>query len=128
MTHQILGGGGPEVDMISGHPRDVAPSKQEEEAKTRYHGAVQEAVELTAELQSSPVVRVLAAKYRERLLALAREDPECRVLEGILLGLRYNLELAPIQAEQRLRRVLGPYLQQFMKQESQGDESQAAPE
>ena len=128
MSHQILGGGGPEVDMVSGHPRDIVPNKQEDEAKARYQGAVQEAVELTAELQTSPVLKVLTAKYRERLVALARQDPECQALEGIILSLRYKLELAPLQAEQQLRRLLGRHLPQFMENESQEEESQAAPE
>ncbi|MBI4960772.1 MAG: hypothetical protein HY915_14945 [Desulfovibrio sp.] len=119
MTHAILGGGGPEVDLISGNPRDLEPSRPEEEAKARYHGAMQTAAELTAELQANPVIQVLAAKYRDRLIVLAKEDPQCQALEGILLGLRYKLDLAPTQAQQRLYRVLGPRLLQFLKEEEQ---------
>lgn len=123
MNHQILEGGGPEVDMVSGQPQDTVPRKQEEEARARYQGVMQEAVELTAELQASPVIQVLATKYRDRLTVLAQQDPECQALEGILLSLRYKLELAPVQAQQRLRQVLGS-LGQFIQDE---EEPQTAP-
>ncbi|MBI4961033.1 MAG: hypothetical protein HY915_16305 [Desulfovibrio sp.] len=103
----------------------MAPNKQEEEAKARYQGTMQEAVELTAKLQADPVIQVLATKYRDRLVALARQDPECRALDGILSSLRYKLDLAPAQAYQQLLRVLGPHLQQFMEDK---EEPQAAPE
>jgi hypothetical protein len=85
---------------------------------------MQEVAELTSELQANPVIKVLATKYQERLVALAKADPECQALEGIFLSLRYKLELAPAQAQQQLYRVLGPRLLQFLKEK----ESQAAPD
>ena len=116
MGQEILEYGGSDVDMVTGQPLARTPSKQEIKAKKHFENTIQGALGLAAELQGgNPVIRLLLQKYRDRLVFLASEDPECKALEGILLTLRHTLEVAPVLAEAHLRRVAGPQLSPFFE-------------
>jgi len=116
MTQEILEYGGSDVDMVTGQPLERTPSKQEIKAKKHFENTIKGALELAAELQGgNPVIRLLLQKFRDRLVFLVSQDPECKALEGILQTLRHTLEVAPVLAEEHLRRMAGPQLSPFFE-------------
>jgi hypothetical protein len=123
MTHQILGGGGADTEIATGLPKITAVEARQQKTVNKYRTAMSQALGLAQELQvGSPVVRVLAEKYRRRLTHLASQDAECRALLEIIGALRHTLEVAPQVAEDEVRRVMGPQLVHFL------EESEAAPD
>ncbi|MDI6752764.1 MAG: hypothetical protein QME78_00030 [Thermodesulfobacteriota bacterium] len=127
MSHQIMGGGGIDVDMVTGRPQPKTPETRAAAAKNYYRETVQETLALSAELRGSPVLKVLLDQYQARLVFLASQDPECRALEGIVRTIRHRLEVAPLEAEKLVRRVMGPQLAQFIE-ETEEEAVEAAPE
>jgi len=123
MAHQPMGGGGIDVDMITGRPRISDPAAQLSKVASRYHDAIEEAGALAAELQTSPVLKILLDRYQNRLMCLADQDPECQALTSIISIMRHKLEVAPLEAEKLVRRVMGPQISSLIAQE----EVQAAP-
>lgn len=123
MAHQVLGGGGADVDMVSGQPKGSVPHPREQKAVARYREAVHKALDLSQELRAgSPVVRLLAERLRSRMLELVRQDEKCQATLEVISALRHELEVAPVLAEEEMRRIMGPQLSQFL------EESEAAPE
>jgi hypothetical protein len=118
MSHQVLGGGGIDVDMVSGRPKD--PQVKNAEAQARYHDAVTKSLELLAELQNgSPGFRIAVQQAYDRLAALAKEDPIFQTNLNIILAYRHEVEIAPRLALELLRRFAGPQLSQFVGVEEQ---------
>lgn len=122
MTLRIMEGSGVGTDMISGRPGvDFAQIKKQEAIKKATQ-VIQEASDLKDELHGgSPIVQVLMERYRDRLITLASQDPECKSLEGIIGSIRYKIEVAPALAENHIRQVLGPELISFLKEKPQED-------
>lgn len=121
MSHQIMGGG-MDVDMVSGRPLPNTLETKQAAIQSRHQEVVQEAVELAAELQSSPALRVLFNQCRDRLIFLASKDEVFMALSKAIGAMQYKLEIAPAVAEQEVRRIMGPQMASFMREE------QAAPE
>ena len=116
MGQDILEYGGSDVDIVTGQPPDRTPSRQEIKAQKHFENTVKGAIDLAAELQGgNPVIRLLLQQYRGRLVFLAAQDPECKALEGILAKIGHVLTLAPVLAEEHLRRVAGPQLSPFFE-------------
>jgi hypothetical protein len=122
MAHQPMGGGGLEVDMTTGLPRPRTREVKQAEVTNRYQEAVQEAVGLAAELQSSPALRVLFNQCRDRLIHLAVKDEVFMALSKTIGAFRHKLEVAPYLAEQEVLRIMGPQMASFIEEE------QVAPE
>jgi hypothetical protein len=122
MVHQPMGSGGLDVDMITGRPRPRTPEAREAAVINRHQESVQEAIGLAAELQSSPILRVLFNQCRDRLIALASKDEVFMALSKAIGALQYKLDVAPLLAEQEVRRIMGPQMASFLREE------QAAPE
>jgi hypothetical protein len=122
MAYQPMGSGGMDVDMITGLPRPRTIEAKKNGAIKRHQEAVQEAVGLAAELQSSLALRVLFEQCRDRLLALAAKDEVFMAQSRMIGALRHKLEIAPYLAEQEVFRIMGPQMESFLR------ESQAAPE
>ena len=123
MAHQPMGSGGLDVDMTTGLPRRVTPEAKQDQVKNRYQEAVQESIALAAELQFSPALRVLFNQCRDRLIALASKDEVFMALAKTVGALRHGIEVAPLLAEQEVRRIMGPQMASFII-----EDEQAAPE
>lgn len=122
MAHQPMGGGGLDVDMITGRPRPRTQEAKQDQVRNRHQETVQEAVGLAAELQSSPALRVLFEQCRDRLKLLASRDEVFIALARTVGALQYKLEIAPLLAEQEVLRIMGPQMASFLREE------RAAPE
>jgi hypothetical protein len=118
-----MGPGGVDVNMRTGKP--LAPPKPEEQqakVKRRFEMAVQDAWNISAELhQNKVILRIFLEQYRDRLMALADNDPVCRALEAPIRAIRETLEVKPIMAEREAIRRLGPQLARLVP------ETEAAP-
>jgi len=126
VTHQILGGGGIDVDMVSGLPKD--PQAKNAEAQARYHDAVTKSLELLAELKNgSPGFRIAVQQAYDRLMALAKEDPIFQANLNIILAYRHEIEMAPRVALELLKRIAGPQLDQFVEVEEEPAASEEIP-
>jgi|WetSurMetagenome_2_1015567.scaffolds.fasta_scaffold114243_2 hypothetical protein len=117
MAHQPMGSGGLDVDMITGRPRPITPEARKNGAIARHQEAVQGAIGLAAELQSSPVLRVLFNQCRDRLIHLATKDEVFMAHAKTIGVLRHELEVAPLLAEQEVFRIMGPQMASFMREE-----------
>ena len=122
MSHQPMGGGGLDVDMVTGRPRPRTPEARGNGAIARHQEAVQEAVGLAADLQSSPALRVLFNQCRDRLIHLATKDEVFMALSKVIGALQYKLEVAPHLAEQEVRRIMGPQMASFLSEEEAASE------
>ncbi len=121
MSHQPMGGGMP-TEIMSGEPPRVKTAEElVAEAKLKEQEAVQEASLLIQELNTSPVLDVLAKQLERRLVFLAKNDPVCQSLTEAIDGLGFKLT-APLQARKLVRQRMGPQLSQFLQEE------EAAPE
>jgi hypothetical protein len=127
MDHRVLGGGGIDVDMATGRPRPHTQEEKQAAVQGRYQEITREAVELAAELQNSPALRVLFEQCRDRLIAIASKDETFMALSKTIGALRHNLEIAPMLAAQEVRRMMGPQMSSFI-QEEPAEEPQSAPE
>ena len=119
MAHQPMSGGGLDVDMTTGLPRRGIPEAKQDQVKNRYQEAVQESIALAAELQFSPALRVLFNQCRDRLVALATKDEVFMALAKTVGALRHGIEVAPILAEQEVRRIMGPQMASFITEAEQ---------
>lgn len=118
MNHQVLHGSGVDTDIATGLPKTGEVEERQQQAIHRYREKMQQSLGLAQELQAgSPVVTLLADRYRKRLQVLAIEDEECRALLQIIGALRHTLEVAPLEAEKEIRRILGPQLVHFLEEE-----------
>ena len=107
---------GIDTDIVSGRPTAEKRAKPKEaEAVIGYRKTVLEALDLAAELQKgSPILALMVRQYRERLSALAAQDPECQMIEKAILAMRVTLEVRPRMAEERMRQMVGPHLEPFI--------------
>jgi hypothetical protein len=121
MSQQPMGGGMP-TEIMSGEPRPVKTGEElVAEAKLKEQEAVQEASLLIQELNTSPVLDVLAKQLERRLVLLAKDDPVCQSLTEAIDDLGYKLK-APHAARKLVRQRMGPQLASFL------EDSEAAPE
>jgi hypothetical protein len=115
-------GGGVPTDIISGEPRRVKSGEELlAEAQIKEAEAIQEASLLIQELNTSPVMAVLAEQFERRLATLAKADPECQTLLKVMDGLSRKLA-APALVRRMARQRMGPQLGQFI------EDSEAAPD
>ena len=114
-TWQPLGAGG------SGDPHLPTPQNRVEAAIADHQQAVIEAGTLFDELRNSPGVATVARELENRIDQLLNSDPFSLALLKIIKTWRQIIDVAPMAAEDRVRRLLGPTLSTIK------DETQAAP-
>ena len=114
-TWQPLGAGG------SGDPHLPSPQDKIERAVADHQQAVIEAGTLFDELRNSPGVATVARELENRIDQLLNNDPFSLALLKIIKTWRQIIDVAPMAAEDRVRRLLGPALASIK------DETQAAP-
>jgi len=107
MAHQVMGSG-IDVDMVTGQPASKTGGKKQA-ATGKLAQAIEKRNQLLIDLDSggNSIVQLVFERLAKRLQFLALQDPECKVLEGILRDLHYHVELAPLLAEHRIRHLLG---------------------
>lgn len=115
MSHRVMGGGGLSVDMVSGRPKSMSATEETAKAQARVQEATERAWALMQELeQGSPGFELIIKRYAERLCQLSKEDRECQVYETLLSQYRYELGVAPLLAQNQVRRVSGPELAPYI--------------
>ena len=101
-------GGGVDVDILTRQPvTPKSPQAAAAEAKARMEEAVLKAISLQHDLQKSPVLELLLTQFHGRLDELAKNDPVCQTILGVLTHIRNMVDILPEYAHKRFRNLLG---------------------
>jgi hypothetical protein len=111
-----MGGGGVEVEIASGKPRETkTPEQRQAEADLQKQQAEVERLNLLADLQDSPGLILVFQAFLDRLKELATADPQCQAFTKILVGWRSKLDPVSLGAQHMARHALGPQLRSVLR-------------
>lgn len=103
--------GGIDVDMVSGQPVSKAEGAKKQALTGKLAETIQRRnqllIDLPADIGGNSVMQVIFNGLVKRLQVLALQDPECQVFEKILRDLHFQIEVAPLLVEHRMRHLLG---------------------
>ncbi len=106
----LMGNSGFDVDIVTGEPLSKLKMEKAQAVEAAHSQAVQDSLQLVAELSQTPTLAILSQIYTERLNEMAKQDATCQLIERIITSLRYAVDLAPRLAEGRLKQTMGKTL------------------